>query len=482
MGPGQAVQTLRGLMDASPAPHDARWDHRRSQIPMLVRTAEEKQLEEQAEANGALLQEALVEPLPKPAPRKKVGLDHPMFYGPIGDIVREIDPMTEASPIGVLASLLTMCGNYLGRDFYVPVGADRHFPTLHTLLIGSSALARKGTAGNLGLLVMREIDKDWVDNNVARALNSGQGIVQTVKNRNDESHEANGINDRRMLFLITEFGDVLIKARISGCTIMPTLRDAWDSGDLDNTSVTRPTRVRGASVGVLGMITSEELKDQLDLKQLATGSLNRLLLVQVERSKEIDGHPPIIESKHFAEPVARLRGNLERVRDARPPFVQVANTGCPLVLSDKAMVAARRIKKAKETKGENWIEAGNQRAYVQILRVAIVYAVADGASRIEPAHLQAAEAFVDYAATGIVELGTGELQDVVPQRILTYMQAEPTRAVARSEISNDVFHRNAPSKQLEESYRLLKKLGLIEEHTVKPPKGRPTTVYRLRAN
>jgi hypothetical protein len=38
----QAVLTLRGLMDASTDPHDARWEHRRSQIPMLVNTAASK--------------------------------------------------------------------------------------------------------------------------------------------------------------------------------------------------------------------------------------------------------------------------------------------------------------------------------------------------------------------------------------------------------------------------------------------------------
>ena len=43
MAAAQVVITLRGLMDAMPeAARDARWQHRRDQIPMLVRTAREK--------------------------------------------------------------------------------------------------------------------------------------------------------------------------------------------------------------------------------------------------------------------------------------------------------------------------------------------------------------------------------------------------------------------------------------------------------
>jgi putative DNA primase/helicase len=42
MAQAQVVLTLRGLMDATTAPKDQRWQHRRDQIPMLVRTAAEK--------------------------------------------------------------------------------------------------------------------------------------------------------------------------------------------------------------------------------------------------------------------------------------------------------------------------------------------------------------------------------------------------------------------------------------------------------
>jgi hypothetical protein len=42
MAPAQVVLTLRGLMDASTGPHDARWQHRRDQIPKLVSSAEAK--------------------------------------------------------------------------------------------------------------------------------------------------------------------------------------------------------------------------------------------------------------------------------------------------------------------------------------------------------------------------------------------------------------------------------------------------------
>jgi hypothetical protein len=42
MSGGAVVKTLRAMMDASPAPHDARWQERRDEIPRLVRSAQDK--------------------------------------------------------------------------------------------------------------------------------------------------------------------------------------------------------------------------------------------------------------------------------------------------------------------------------------------------------------------------------------------------------------------------------------------------------
>jgi hypothetical protein len=279
----------------------------------------------------------------------------PVFHGPLGEMVRTLDPYTEASALGTMTSLLVMMGNSLGRSYYVPIGAGRHFPVIYAWMVGPSATGRKGTAADNALFCMGQIDPDWCAYNIRRSLNSGQGIVQTVKNLHEDARSrtqaasllsggaaavGHGLDDKRALFLIAELGDVLAKAGGEGNTIFQTLRDVWDNGHLENTSVTRPMRVEGASVSMLGMITAEELVDMLDLKQLATGSLNRVNLIAVQRSKILPGFPPILDSALIKPIAERIRQNLAACRDALP-FGHADGIRLPIALSDEAAKLAR---------------------------------------------------------------------------------------------------------------------------------------------
>jgi hypothetical protein len=149
----------------------------------------------------------------------------------------------------------------------------------------------------------------------------------------------------------------------------------------------------------------------------------------------------------------------------------------PVTLSPAAAEIAVYIKAASEIKGTTWIEKGNARAYVQTMRIALVHAVTSGSSTLEPEHLQAAAALVDYAAKGIARLATGELKNVIAQRIISYMREDPGEALTRTGIYSDIFQRNVPALHLDTAIRELERLGLLKSE-VQPTKGRPRTVYR----
>lgn len=176
---------------------------------------------------------------------------------------------------------------------------------------------------------MDVLDPQWSEHNVFRSLNSGHSICQTVKNLQDRSI---GDPDRRALFVIAEFADVLAKSTTQGgSTILIVLRDCWDNGALDNTSVSKPSRVRGATVSMIGMTTVEDLNERLDLRELATGTMNRVLMIKVERSKVLPGAPPVLEKAMVAPIVARLRANVERVRATS--IIKATSVSKPLRLS-----------------------------------------------------------------------------------------------------------------------------------------------------
>jgi hypothetical protein len=426
-------------------------------------------------------------PRPARGPAAPPALTAPMFYGPLGDVVRTLDPLTEADPRGVMTCLLVMLGNWIGRRYYLATGADRHFPAQQALLVGKSALARKGTAGNLAKAAMEVFDPEWSQNNVFHAVNSGQGIAHTVKILAEQTKEKVPFGgDKRALFRIDEFADVLKKSRGESNTILQTLRVAWDGGTLENTSISRGLRVSGATISMIGMITEAELRELVDPAQLATGSYNRINFCMVERSKGLPGHPPTITSEHLAG-MGRLRKAIDGLQSkitfftegmSEPITLAPEGIPAPIKLSDAAEEMTIELKARWETEGANWVEQANTRSYAHILRYGLIYAVADASPKIEPAHLTAAEDLVRYFAEGIRQQATAELSDGIAQRILTHMREAPDEALSRSAISCEIFQRNVSARDLENAIRQLEKLGPLQGQQV-PTKGRPRTMYAL---
>jgi putative DNA primase/helicase len=68
------------------------------------------------------------------------------FDGLAGEIVRAIEPHTEADPVAILAQLLIGFGNLIGRHAYFAVEADRHYANEFAALVGETAQGAKGTS------------------------------------------------------------------------------------------------------------------------------------------------------------------------------------------------------------------------------------------------------------------------------------------------------------------------------------------------
>ena len=71
--------------------------------------------------------------------------------------------------------------------------------------------------------------------------------------------------------------------------LSPTLREAWDSGNLNVMSRKDPLRATDAHVSICGHITREELLQVLKATETANGFANRFLWVAVRRSKCLPG-------------------------------------------------------------------------------------------------------------------------------------------------------------------------------------------------
>ena len=101
------------------------------------------------------------------------------YHGLMGDIVRTVEPHTEADPVALLIQLLVSYGNAVGRTPYVAVEADRHYPNLFAVLVGDTAKARKGTSWGHARRVLCEADPGWGPR-IMGGFSSGEGLIAQV--------------------------------------------------------------------------------------------------------------------------------------------------------------------------------------------------------------------------------------------------------------------------------------------------------------
>src|SRR5215210_3163299 len=85
------------------------------------------------------------------------------LYGLPGEVVKAVEPHTEADPVAVLVSLLASFGNVLGQGAYFKVGPTLHHPKLFVALVGETSKARKGTSWDpVESFSMRSTPHGWM--------------------------------------------------------------------------------------------------------------------------------------------------------------------------------------------------------------------------------------------------------------------------------------------------------------------------------
>ena len=114
-------------------------------------------------------------------------------------------------------------------------------------------------------------------------LSSGEGLKWAVRDA-VEAHEPlkdrgrivgfqpvirdHGVADKRLLVIESEFAQALKVMEREGNTLSPTLRQAWDSGNLRTLTKNDPVVATDAHVSILGHITREELTAQHEPQRL----------------------------------------------------------------------------------------------------------------------------------------------------------------------------------------------------------------------
>ncbi|MGL4464031.1 MAG: DUF3987 domain-containing protein [Planctomycetia bacterium] len=410
-------------------------------------------------------------------PRAPV-LDDAAFHGLAGEIVRSLDPYTEADPAAVLVHLLAGFGSLVGPGPYFPVGPERHPARLFAVVVGATGVGRKGTAWSTARLVLHEADPDWSTRRCKSGLSTGEGVVHDLRDPRVERKPAGkggravdgegtvvdpGEADKRLFLVEPEFGRVLGAMRRDGNTLSPVLRQAWDSGRLNVLTKNAPCTATGVHLAVVGHVTVEEFRELSSAVDRHNGFLNRFLWCHARRSKTLPLAPPVPDAL-VADFGRRLASAAATARKFGPVRFDPE--------AERIWVDGLYARLTRDRRGQAAPLFARSAPYV--LRLSLIYALLDGSTVVRDEHLMAAVMVWEYSERSAAIVFAGPTADPTAKRILDALRDRPA-GLSRTEISK-LFQGNKPKAALDAALEILDDYGLAERADV-PTDGRSKEVW-----
>ena len=404
------------------------------------------------------------------------------YYGLTGEIVRKIEPHSEADPVAILSQVLLAFGNLIGRSAHFRAEADKHYGNLFATLVGVTSKGRKGTSWGQVRRLVALVAPDWCNGNIAGGLSSGEGLIWGVRDpikRKEPIREGGkktgkiidyqeviadeGVDDKRLLVMESEFASVLQVCAREKNTLSAIMRQAWDTGRLRTMTKNSPACATDAHISIVGHITRDELRRLITATDMANGLANRFLWLCVRRSKSLPEGGNLRDND-----LAPLAARLQRA-------VQLASDIGEVRRDDKARAIWREVYGDLSAGKTGLLGAATSRAESQVMRLALLYALLDESTVICAEHLTAALAVWQYAEQSAKYIFGSALGDPVADGILRALRRLHPDGMTRTDI-RDLFQKHRTAGEIGEALELLADCGLARCEMLKT-EGRPAEVW-----
>jgi hypothetical protein len=394
-----------------------------------------------------------------------------MFPPPL-DLLRAACDRTEVHPAAAGIQFLVAVGNLLGRGAFTYVAESRHGTNEFALVVGPTAVGRKGDAANLAQAALADVDPGWFAN-MAGGLSSGEGLIHAVRDaittmkNGEEVITDPGVADKRFLCLETEFSAVLKQFRRDSNILSNVVRQAWDGKPVLRTlTKTSPTRATEAHISVLGHATAEDLRAHLMDLDVANGVANRFLFVASERPR-VDPSPRRLTTDVRERITRHVRAVLEHGRTlgpcARTPAAE--RVWCDLYPE----VSRHR---------PGLLGALLARGPAHLVRLGLIFSMLARARAVDEQHLTAAAAWLDYCSASTAIIFANRTGNDAADRIRAEMLVGDELTL--SQIREQLFAKKIASARLADALDLLRALGEVEVEQ-RESGGRPATIVRRTA-
>jgi uncharacterized protein DUF3987 len=421
------------------------------------------------------------------------------LYGLAGEVAVKLSESTGADVASILTMFLTSFGNAIGRQPHVQFYGHDEPGALFTLIVGKWARGRKGTAWNAVRKLLVQSEPEWAANDIESGLQSSEAMIEAV------ADSPNG--DPRLLILETEFGR-FIAAMSAQRKFAPRMRDAYDGSTLAARRVKQqPLIATQHMISLIGMITPSEL---LQLQKLTGGLESRMLYVYSAPPRKrtatdpfkVDDDEIILADKvksainHAWDSILLLTdpisAELAEMRGIAP------NTKFRIVddVADNWKTEVEpAIEDIADAVGEDY-ERYTARAQTHVIRLALLYALADEADEIGWPHVKAAMALVEFCLFSarrifsvpddpkpkISPIHEGKVFDFLLEiaREAEASGDEDDAWASMAEITNDILKNNVAAGPILDD---LEEQGLVMQRKVYTGnKGRPRVEYRAVIN
>lgn len=408
---------------------------------------------------------------PSPVGRPWPVLTDPAYHGLPGRIVRTIEPQSEADPAAMLFTLYAVAGAMIGRNPHMVAGAEEHGARIWPLVVGATAGGMKGTSMAEIRRIMRIADPDFAGTKVVSGLSSAEGLIFQVRNPTgnpDADNFDEGVPDKRLLVVETEFASVLAQGKRDGNTLLPVIRQAWDGGTL-RTMTIRPRVATDPHIVIVGHITPAELRMKLSESERAGGTMNRFLPVLSKRSK-------LLPDGGNLDPAA-----LETLGTELAAVIDKAKYLTALRRSTDAAKYWRELYKrlASDHAGDGNVAQVVARAAPQVLRLSVMAALLDGSEYVDVPHLEAAEAMWSYVEDSAWYLFGDKSGNPDLDRLRLFVDAAGDGGATRTQIVSECFGKNRKKAQIDALWDELLTLDDYEEWS-EPTEGRPVKGLRRK--
>ncbi|NMO97453.1 DUF3987 domain-containing protein [Paenibacillus lemnae] len=428
-----------------------------------------------------------------------VRLSELALHGLAGDVVRLIEPHTEADPAALLINFLTMFGNMIGTEPHFVVSGGEHRMKLFSVLVGATFRGKKGTSLDPVLKLMSAADAEF-NSRKKSGLSSGEGVITAVRDEmieqqpiyegsgKDKRHTGEyedvitdvGVQDKRLLIVESEFGSVLNVLRREGNTLSAVIRNAWDgSGDI-RTLTRNPLKATNTHISVLGHITPEELRKLLTGNEIHNGFVNRFLWLYVQQSKSLPSGGEF-HKVDVGPTVERIKEVLEFAMNGMPRDEQ--GKQIPMERDAAAAELWERIYEPIQKDAGGIIGSATSRVIPYLMRLACIYALLDLSHTVRVEHLRAALALWQYCYKSVVFIfGEQNVQDdPIIHRIIEELKKNQ-EGLSATDIFKGIFQNNVSSKDIQAAVKKLTDNGLVTVEKESSGRGRPRQRIRLNAS